>query len=128
MLAPISAPLDAPEDDARAVREAAARLRIPEFALFHLAYRRWFGEPASDALLERRFMVFLYGRRVPLWVRHLAREVLASEQTGHELCARFGVQPVLPPRTADGPAERWRRLAPAAFYAACFVLFTYHAL
>ena len=51
------------------MREAAARLRIPEFAFFHLAYRRWFGERASDAMLERRFMAFLYGRRVPVWVR-----------------------------------------------------------
>ena len=69
MLGPIRAPRDGLDDDARAVREAAARLRIPEFAIFHLAYRRWFGERASDAMLERRFMAFLYGRRVPVWVR-----------------------------------------------------------
>ena len=56
MLGPIRAPRDGLDDDARAVREAAARLRIPEFAIFHLAYRRWFGERASDAMLERRFM------------------------------------------------------------------------
>jgi len=61
-------------------------------------------------------------------VRHLVRQVLASERTGARLSAEFGVRPVLPPRAAAGPAERLRGLALAAFYAACFALFTWHAL
>lgn len=108
--------------------EAAARLRIPEFAFFHLAYRRWFGEPASDSLLEPLFVAYLYRGRVPLWVRHLARQVLAREGTGAELSAEFDVQPILPPVVTKGPAERLRGLALTVFYTVCFALFTWHAL
>ena len=64
-------------------------------------------------------------------MRHLARQVLASERTGARLSAEFGVRPILPPRAAAGPAERLRRLvglALATFYAACFALFTWDAL
>jgi hypothetical protein len=40
-------------------------------------------------MLERRFRAFLYGRRVLVWVRHLARQGLASERSGARLSAEF---------------------------------------
>ena len=62
--------------DAQAVVEAAWHLRIGEFDLFRLAYRRWYGaEPRLD-WLERVFARYMFHRRVPPWVRQFCRDVL----------------------------------------------------
>ena len=61
--------------DERSVLTAAALLDITEYDLFHLAYRRWHGRPATDALIEPFFIAYMFERIVPLWVRHFSRLV-----------------------------------------------------
>lgn len=117
-------PLD---DDARMVHVAANLLRVPEFAFFRLAYERWFGGRPADAEIEPYFMLYLYRRRVPPWVRHLARQVIGRNQYEPVAPEDFGARPVLPPP----PPRRARQIQAvilAAFYAGAFVLFTLAAL
>lgn len=113
--------------DASLVLSASRLLRLPEFRFFHLAYARWFGRPARDADLERVFVRFLYGAPAPLWVRHLAREVLARARTEPIGPETYGVEPILPP-----PVPEWRQRAAdlflAFFYGICFLAVSLLAL
>lgn len=118
---------DLRDDDARAVHAAAALLRVPEFSFFRLAYQRWFGETPKDTEIEPHFMLYLYRRRVPPWVRHLARQVTARSREGAIDPREFGALPVLPPP----PPRRARQIQAvvlATFYGGAFVLFTLAAL
>lgn len=102
------------------VANACRLLRLPEFRFFQLAYQRWFGAPARDADLEPAFVRFLYGAPAPLWVRHLAREVVGRsrhEPVGPET---YGVEPVLPPPVPER-RQRMAELFLAVFYGICFL-------
>lgn len=114
-----------PDDDVGRVRHAAALLRIPEFAFFRLAHRRWYGDEVDDRTIEPFFMLYLFRRRVPPWVRHLAREVIGAERHGALRPETYGVVPVLPPPPAE---SRTPAVVLGVFYAACFVAFTLAAL
>lgn len=116
------------DEDARMVRHAAAVLQLPEFGFFHVAHRRWFGDPASDREIEPHFVGYLFGRRVPLWVRHLAREVMERSQRGPVAPEDYGVDPVLPRLPASAPAEHAREALLALVYGALFLLVTLCAL
>jgi hypothetical protein len=115
------------DPDAWRVSRAAGLLRVPEFAFFHLAHRRWFGHAASDAEIEPYFMLYLYRQRVPFWVRHLARQILAAAQGGGVRPEDWGATPALPP-PPDPRAERAQALFLALVYGACFALVTLAAL
>lgn len=121
---------DAPDplqDDARMVHVAAAHLRVPEFAFFRLAHERWFGSVPQDGEIEPYFMLYLYRRRIPPWVRHLARQVIGQSRHRPVDPRDFGARPVLPPP----PPPRARQIQAvtlAAFYGGAFVLFTLAAL
>lgn len=127
MLAPISVPRDLLDPDIAVVHCAAGILQIPEFAFFHLAYRRWHGRGVSDQALEPVFMGYLYRRRVPPWVRHLAREVQERSRTGRVVPEEYGVEPTLPPPTSDA-GERFREVFLTLAYGICFMLITFCAL
>ena len=58
------------------VVKAAEALGISEYDFFRLAYRRWSGHEAFGDVLEQTFVDYMFHRRVPMWVRHLSREVL----------------------------------------------------
>lgn len=81
-----------PEDVAD-VLEAAALLEITEFELFHLAWRRWYGTTLDDHGIERHYLPYMFRHQVPVWVRHLARQVVraADEETLDPRA--FGVPP-----------------------------------
>lgn len=68
--------------DCRAVRDAAAALRISEYDLFSLAYEKWWGERPTDAMLEPVFVQYLYEEAVPFYVRHFTRDVLDRWRRG----------------------------------------------
>lgn len=103
---------------------AAGLLRVPEFAFFHLAHRRWFARAASDREIEPHFMLYLYRGRVPFWVRHLARQVLAAAKGGDVQPEDWGATPSLPP-LPDPRGARAQALLLALVYGACFALVTF---
>ena len=71
-----------PPEDADLVIDAAAALRVREFDLFRLAYRRWYGREADEKRLERYFAPYMFHQIAPPWVRHMCREVLARAAEG----------------------------------------------
>jgi hypothetical protein len=76
------------------VLEAAATLEVTEFELFRIAYRRWHGDDdATDDVIERYYLPYMFGERVPAFVRHLTREVLARAEEGRLDPKDFGVMP-----------------------------------
>lgn len=113
------------DDDAGRVHAAARLLRIPDFAFFRLAYRRWYGDEPDDRTIEPFFMLYLFRGRVPPWVRHLARDVVDRESQGELRPETYGVVPVLPPPPTG---SRIPSLILGVFYAACFIVFTLAAL
>ena len=76
------APPSRAEEDALRVAEVARLLRINEFDLFRLAYRRWHGRNARTKVLEREFATYMFQQRVPPWVRQFCRDVLARAEAG----------------------------------------------
>ena len=61
--------------DIRAVLAAAAMLDITEYELFQLAWTRWYGDSPQTAELEPYFVRYMFNQRVPMWVRHFARDI-----------------------------------------------------
>jgi len=112
MLAPVSMPSAWLDQDVAAVREAAGLLQIQEFAFFRLAYRRWHGREPSDRDLEPAFLTYLYRRRVPPWVRHLAREVNERGREDALVPQEYGIAPMAPLATVVH--RRRRQLAQLA--------------
>ena len=100
MLAPVSMPPGWLDHDVAAVHLAAGLLQLPEFAFFRLAYRRWHGRGVRDRELEPFFMSYLLRRRVPPWVRHLAREVQERSRAGILVPQDYGIEPAAPPPPA----------------------------
>jgi len=70
------------QPDVEAVLDAAAILDITEYDLFDLAYDRWHGERAEEAVLERFFVAYMFNDVVPIWVRHFARLVQRLNSRG----------------------------------------------
>lgn len=75
------------------VLEAVALLQITEFEFFRLAYRRWHGADVADDVIERYYLPYMFRDRVPAFVRHLAREVLARAEEDRLDPKDFGVLP-----------------------------------
>jgi hypothetical protein len=97
MLAPVSMPPAWLDQDVASVRRAAGLLQIQEFAFFRLAYRHWHGRSAPDRDLEPLFISYLFRRRVPPWVRHLAREVQERSANAALLPQDSGLEIASPP-------------------------------
>ncbi len=68
-------------DLAKIIR-AADKLGISEYDFFHLAFRRWTGREPDVHMLEKIFVDYMFQQTVPLWVRHLVREVRARDTEG----------------------------------------------
>lgn len=79
--------------DVADVLEAAALLEVTEFELFRIAHRRWHGGEIGDDHLERLYLPYMFKGHVPIWVRHLAREVIADADAGRLEPKAFGVMP-----------------------------------
>jgi len=79
--------------DVADVLEAAALLEVTEFEFFRIAYRRWFAADIGDDGLERYYLPYMFKRRVPPWVRHLAREVIERAEADGLDPKDYGVLP-----------------------------------
>ena len=88
------APPDHAEQDVLRVAEAARLLRINEFDLFRLAYRRSHGRDGRTRALERVFAEYMFRQRVPPWVRQFCRDVLALADAGILDPGEFGARSV----------------------------------
>ncbi len=97
--------------DVRAVLEASRALRVSEFDLFRLAYRRWHGAEPDEKALERVFVSYMFRQAVPLWVRQFCRQVLSAARAGALDRGAFG-------------ADRVARREPLLHYRRGFVALT----
>ena len=78
--------------DLRSVADAASILQLREFDLFRAAWQNWFGEAPDDKVVERHFVDdYMFNQRIPHWVRHFARRVIADAQYGEVDPRRFGI-------------------------------------
>ncbi len=128
MLGFVAPPRDDPRDDGvRLVGAAAALLQMPDFRFFHLAYRRWYGEDATDAFIERAFVPYMYRRGVPFWARHLAREVVARDREGALDPRDYGVQPLPPDPATRRKGALFGAILVLLMYGFCFAITTYQA-
>jgi hypothetical protein len=111
-------PQGRPPREVRLVAQAAEALEVGEFELFRAAYRAWYGDEPETKRLERDFAGYLKAQRLPAYVRHFARQVVAEAETG-----RPAERPEL-----DGLKRRERLVEPgawavAALVAAAFLLY-----
>ncbi len=79
--------------DVADVLEAAALLEVTEFEFFRIAYRRWFGKEITDRELEPLYLPYMFGGRVPPWVRQLARQVIGEAEAEALDPKAYGVLP-----------------------------------
>lgn len=82
------------EQDVLRVAEVARLLRVNEFDLFRLAYRRWHGRDARTKALERLFAGYMFRQQIPPWVRQFCRDVLARAEAGALDPEEFGARSV----------------------------------
>lgn len=78
-------------DDGELVTEARAAIGLLEFDFFRAAWRHWHGAEPEDRALEPAFVTYLFQQRVPGYVRHFARRVLAEAAVGRLDPAAFGL-------------------------------------
>ncbi len=81
------------EPEIQRVLDTSAILEITEFEVFRLSYGRWFGTPASDALIEPFFCDYMFGMIVPSWVNHFTRKVMDLYKAGQLNPANYGITP-----------------------------------
>ena len=107
--------------DVQSVAEAIFILNVKPFEFFQIAYRRWYGREADEKALEAIFMTSYYKQTPPVWVRHLAREVLRRAEGGRLDPTEYGLPR---PRPSEGMSlaelERWSLLIYVAALAAVF--------
>lgn len=82
--------------DVVAVLDASAALEVTEFRLFEMAWRDWFGKSPQQAHMERCFADYMFGYRVPYWVRSFSRRILDLQAGGTLDPRSFGVWRRLP--------------------------------
>ncbi|MCE2475286.1 MAG: hypothetical protein J4F47_06855 [Alphaproteobacteria bacterium] len=81
------------------VLRAAQNLDIPEYDVFTLAYRNWFGG-TDPVAVDRAFAAYLLRKVVPAWVRHYARRTLTQGMSPHEIAVGLA-----PPGPAPTPRQ-----------------------
>lgn len=73
------------------VLRTAAVLSIPEFRVFEIAYKQWFGEDTDEATIESHFVPYMFKDAVPMWVRHFCKRVLKLDKDGTLNPTEFGI-------------------------------------
>lgn len=74
---------DRDEDPDRAqIVHAANLLEIGEFQFLQLAFAEWYGREMNETEREAFFGSFFLRGNTPLFLRHYARKIVASEQEG----------------------------------------------
>ena len=95
------------------VLEAAALLDTTEFNIFCLAYARWFGQRATERLIEPYFSAYMFKDIVPPWVRHFTRQIIRRANQGSLKPEDYGLR--TPPISA-------RMILLGRFYATLLLL------
>ena len=54
-------------NDVQTVVDTAAVLHVSEFDVFHLAYEKWFGQPAPNTEIDKEFNHYMKREIVPMW-------------------------------------------------------------
>lgn len=111
--------------DVQEVLDASALLEINEFEVFRIAYAGWFGERATDRLIEPFFTDYMFHDIVPSWVRHFTRRVLKLSREGHLEPREFGILPR--PFRQDMAAKGIRYLIIAIFWVTLLVILAHFA-
>lgn len=96
--------------DVPVVAQAAALIEVSEYRLFALAHVWWTGQPPPAGLLEVAFGGYLHTGRVPSWVRHYARSLLAADMGDPGERRRLGLDHLPPPALASRRAG-WLAIA-----------------
>jgi len=73
---------DDTSSDLDRVMTASRLLQISEFNFFSIAYSCWYGQEIQERSLEHVFAEYMFEDRIPHWVRHLARTILAQDEQG----------------------------------------------
>jgi len=88
-----------PESDIEKVTSIAGLLEIPEYRLFQLAYRDWYGHEPLAADTEAWFDAYMFGDQVPFWVRAFCEKVRRQERDRTLNREALGIRPeTRPPR------------------------------
>lgn len=108
-------------EDVWMVLRATSLLGISEFELFTIAYNQWYGEGASEEVIEKFFIPYMFNDKVPPWVRHFAQNIMTLDSQGLLDPRDFGiVRRTLSPEDAR---RGWRyMLLPIAVSAAFIVM------
>jgi hypothetical protein len=106
--------------DMQTLLEAVALLDISEFRLFELAYQKWYGQTARQALLEAAFVRYMFDEVIPCWVRHYARAVV----NGH---AGYPAQAPPDPVTRAGIQRGLRVVLGLAFLLVFLIVLASHS-
>ncbi len=64
---------------------AAKRMQIGEFKFFQEAYLAWYGDVATEELIDPYFSRYLTNSTAPFWVRHYARNFLSDPEVRIEI-------------------------------------------
>lgn len=71
-----------PRPDSVLVAATAGLLEIPEFRLFQLAYRDWYGSEPGEAETETWFEAYMFADQVPFWVRYYCERIQRCHRQG----------------------------------------------
>jgi hypothetical protein len=79
------------QDDAEAVYFAARLLGISEFRLFEMAYANWFGNEATEKVIDGFFGSYLKSGLVPFWLRDMVRKIIHKNEKQNLLPNKSGI-------------------------------------
>ena len=82
---------DLPPQDIQDVLMAANLLELPEFEIFRLSYAYWYGEKPTEDQVEKAYIPYMFGGKVPLFVRQFSRKVKDMEMKDEIDPAELGV-------------------------------------
>jgi hypothetical protein len=96
---------DITEKDIAQTIMSSSLLQVSEFRFFELSYSRWYGRDLSEKRMEYFFSDYMMRRQVPLWVRHLSREVQSRYFKGTLDPYEYNTQYSRPSHELRGPIK-----------------------
>jgi len=73
------------------VLRTASLLAIPEFRVFEIAYKQWFGRGVNEQTIEQHYVGYMFDDDVPMWVRHFCKRILRMDAEGTLDPTEFGI-------------------------------------
>ena len=93
------------EKDAARTVMASSLLQLSEFSFFELAYSRWYGRDLPESRMEPFFSDYIMRNEMPIWVRHLSREVQSHYYNGTLDPYKYNAEYAFPSHEIGGPIE-----------------------